>query len=54
MAINQLRHTCIFQPALLRIFLDIRIQMTYTDVQTINETKRCILQYVSQQLGVCD
>lgn len=52
MVISQLRHACVFQPALLRIFLEIQIQVTYADAKTINERKRCILQYISQQLGI--
>lgn len=56
MAISQLRHACIFQPAFLHIFLEIQIQMTYADAQTINERKRRrrILQYISQRLGVTE
>ena len=52
MVISQLRHACVFQPALLRIFLEIQIQMTYADAKVINERKRYILQYISQRLGV--
>lgn len=53
MAISQLRHACVFQPVLLRIFLEIQIQVTYADAnKTIHEKKRRILQYISQQLGM--
>lgn len=52
MSINRLRHSCIFQPALLRIFLEIQTQITYADTKAINERKRRILQYISQKLGV--
>ena len=52
MVLNQLKHTCFFQPALLHIFLEIQIQVTYADTKIVNERKQRILQYISQRLGI--
>ena len=51
-AIAALRQACLFQPALLRVFLEIQIQMAYADGQWISDQKRQVLQDICQRLGV--
>lgn len=50
--LNQLRQTCLFQPTLLQMFLEIQIQMAYADRPWISEYKRQVLQYICERLGV--
>ena len=51
-ALNQLRQTCLFQPILLRTFLEIQIQMASADGPWISEYKRQVLQHICERLGV--
>lgn len=54
LVLNQLRHTCFFQPALLRMFLEIQIQMAYADGRGMSEYKRQVLQYICERLEIRD
>ncbi|AKQ33179.1 co-chaperone DjlA [Candidatus Coxiella mudrowiae] len=50
--LNQLGNTCLFQPTLLRMFLEIQIQMAYADGGWISEYKRQVLQYICERLEI--
>lgn len=50
--IAQLKQVCLFQPNLLRMFVEIQIQMAYADGRTISDRKRQVLESMCQQLGV--
>ena len=51
-SLKQLRQTYLFQPTVLRIFLEIQIQMAAADGPWISEYKRQVLQYICERLGV--
>lgn len=51
-SLMQLRQACLFQPNLLRMFLEIQIQMAYADGQIISDRKRQVLQDICNQLGI--
>jgi len=51
-AIGQLKQVCLLQPNLLRMFIEIQIQMAYADGRAISDRKREVLQRMCQQLGV--
>src|SRR3990167_11481262 len=48
----QLRQACLFQPNLLRVFLEIQIQMAHADGRILSVHKRQVLQDICRQLGV--
>lgn len=50
--INQLKQACLLQPNLLRMFVEIQVQMAYADGSFISERKRQVLTSICQQLGV--
>lgn len=50
--LRQLRQVCLFQSALLRVFLEIQIQMAYADGPCISQNKRKILEYMAEYLEV--
>lgn len=47
----ELRQACAIQPALLRIFLDIQLQMATAD-GTISPAKKAALQFICERLGI--
>lgn len=51
-AIAQLKQVCLFQPNLLRMFVEIQVQMAYADGRTISDRKRQVLESMCHQLGV--
>ena len=51
-ALSQLKQACLFQPSLLRIFLEIQAQMLYADGKTVSEHKQRVLLDICKQLGV--
>ena len=52
MTLKRLKQACYFQPSLLRVFLEMQVQMAYADGQLISPQKRQMLQSICQQLGV--
>ncbi len=50
-AIAKLKQACTFQPTLLRVFLEMQIQMAYADGRSISDRRRQLLQNICQQLG---
>lgn len=50
--IEELKQACLFQPALLRVFLEMQIQMAYADGGNISERKRRVLRNICQQMGI--
>ncbi len=50
--IDQLKQACLLQPNLLRMFVEIQVQMAYADGSFISERKRQVLASMCQQLGV--
>jgi DnaJ like chaperone protein len=51
-ALDKLKRASLSQRALLRMFLEIQIQMASAEGRNIGESKRRILQYICQYLGV--
>lgn len=51
-SMTQLKQACFFQPNLLRMFLEIQIQMAHADGQILSQRKRQVLQGICNQLGV--
>jgi DnaJ like chaperone protein len=51
-ALMQVKEVCAFQPTLLRIFLEMQIQVAFADGGNISQPKREILLNICQQLGV--
>ncbi|ACJ19490.1 co-chaperone DjlA [Coxiella burnetii] len=51
-SLNELRQACVFQPALLRVFLEIQIQMASADGQGLSGQKRQVLQTICRRLWV--
>lgn len=51
-AIAQLKQACLFQSNLLRMFVEIQIQMAYADGHTISDQKRRVLESMCHQLGM--
>lgn len=51
-AIAQLKQVCLFQSNLLRMFVEIQVQMAYADGRAMSDRKREVLQRMCQQLGV--
>lgn len=51
-ALLQVQQVCALQPMLLRVFLEMQIQMAYADGHDLSQHKRKILQNICQQLGV--
>lgn len=51
-AIDQLKRSYMFQPMLLRVFLEMQIQVAYADNQQLSDHKRQLLQMICRQLGI--
>ena len=50
--LNELRQACIFQPNLLRTFLEVQIEIAFADGQQISPGKRAALQRIFNLLGI--
>ena len=51
-ALVKLKGACWFQPSLLRVFLEIQVQMAQADAKLMSDQKRQVLESICQQLGV--
>lgn len=51
-ALMQVKEVCGVQPVLLRVFLEMQIQMAFADGNNISQRKRAILLNICQELGV--
>lgn len=51
-ALLSLKQACARQPSLLRIFLEIQLQMASADGGLLSDEKRRAFQYICQQLGI--
>lgn len=50
--IMQLRLVCWSRPSLLKIFIEIQVQMAYADGAAISQTKRSTLEHICRKLGL--
>lgn len=50
-AVNELRQACLFQPSLLRTFLEIQMNLAFAEGD-LTPAKRAALQSICQQLGI--
>ncbi len=50
-ALERLKQACVFQPSLLRVFLDMQVQMACADGQLLTLHKRYVLETMSRYLG---